>query len=54
MGNPHWAKKASQQLCANQDRWDKKLAVSSGLYNSPWLLDVAQESRLSPSVDVLL
>jgi len=32
---------------------EKKLAVSFGLYNSPRLLDVAQESRLSPSRDVV-
>jgi len=32
----------------------KKLAVSFGLCNSPRLLDIAQESRLSPSGDVLL
>jgi len=31
----------------------KKLAVSFALYNSPRLLDVAQESRLSPSGDVV-
>jgi len=33
---------------------EKKLAVSFGLYNSPRLLDVAQESRLSLSGDVVL
>ena len=35
-------------------RWEKKLAVSFGLCNSPRSFDVAQESRLSPSQDVLL
>jgi len=33
---------------------EKKLTVSFGLYNSVRLLDVAQDSRLSPSGDVLL
>jgi len=33
---------------------EKNLAVSFGLYNSPRLLDVAQESRLSPSGYVVL
>ena len=35
-------------------RREKKLAVFFGLYNSPRLLDVAQESRLSPSGDVVI
>ena len=32
----------------------EKLAASFASYSSPWLLDVAQESRLSPSGDVVL
>ena len=34
-------------------RREKKLAVFFGLYKSPRLLDVAQESRLSSSGDVV-
>jgi len=34
-------------------RREKKLAVSFGLYNRLRLLDVAQQSRLSPSGDVV-
>ena len=51
-----WPKlaKARSGLALTFHRWEKKLAVSFGLYNSPRLLDVAQESRLSPSGDVLL
>jgi len=46
--------KARSGLVPTFHRWEKKLAVSFGLYNSSRLLDVAQESRLSPSRDVLL
>jgi len=51
-----WPKlaKARSGLVPTFQRREKKLAVSFGLYNSPTLLDVAQESRLSPSGDVLL
>jgi len=46
--------KARSGLVPTFQRREKKLAVSFGLYNSPRLLDVAQESRLSPSGDVVL
>ena len=46
--------KARSGLVPTFQRREKKLAVSFGLYNSPRLLDVAQESRLSPSADVVL
>ena len=51
-----WLKlrKARSGLVPTFHCWEKKLAVSFGLYNSQRLLDVAQESRLSPSGDVLL
>ena len=50
---PKLAKATSGLVSAFQ--WqEKKLAVSFGLYISPRLLDVAQESRLSLSGDVLL
>jgi len=45
--------KARSGLVPTFQRWEKKLAVSFGLYNSPRLLDVAQESGLSPSGDVV-
>jgi len=41
--------KARSGLVPTFQRREKKLAVSFGLYNSPRLLDVSQESRLSPS-----
>ena len=43
--------KARSGLVPTFQRREKKLAVSFGSYNSPRLLDVAQESRLSPSGD---
>jgi len=43
---------ARSGLVPTFQRREKKLAVSFGLYISPRLLDVAQESRLSPSGDV--
>ena len=46
--------KVRSGLVPTFQRREKKLAVSFGLYNSPRLLDVAQESRLSPSGDVVL
>jgi len=46
--------KARSGLVTTFQRLEKKLAVSFGLYNSPWLLDVVNESRLSPSGDVVL
>jgi len=51
-----WPKlaKARMGLVPTFHRREKKLAVSFGLYNRPMLLDVAQESRLSPSGHVLL
>jgi len=51
-----WPKlaKARSGLMPTFQRREKKLAVSTGLYNSPILLDVAQESRLSPSRVVVL
>ena len=51
-----WPKlaKARGGLVPMFQRREKKLPVSFGLYNSPRLLDVAQESRLSPSWDVVL
>jgi len=45
--------KAGPGLVPTFQRREKKLSVSFGLYNSPRLLDVAQESRLSPSRDVV-
>jgi len=50
-----WPKlaKARFGLMPTFQRREKKLAVSCGLYNSPRLLDVAQESRLSPSGEVV-
>ena len=48
---PRLAKATSGLVSTFQSR-EKKLAVSFGLYNSPRLLDVAQESRLSSSGDV--
>jgi len=53
---PSWPKlaKARFGLVATFQRREKKLAVSFGLYKCPRLLDVAQESRLSPSGDVVL
>jgi len=45
--------KARTGLVPTFQRREKKLAVSCGLYNNPRLLDVAQESRLSPSQDVV-
>ena len=50
-----WRKlaKVRSGLVPTFQRREKKLAVSFGLYNRPWLLDVAQESRLSPSGDVV-
>jgi len=51
-----WSKlaKARSGLVPTFQRREKKLAVSFGLYNNPRLLDVAQESRFSPSGDVVL
>ena len=51
-----WPKlaKAKYGLVPTFQRREKKLAVSFGLYNSPRLLDVAQESSLLPSGDVVL
>jgi len=46
--------KARSGLVPTFQRREKKLAVSFGLYNSPRLLDAAQESRLSQSGDVVL
>jgi len=46
--------KARSGLVPTFQRREKKLFFSFGLYNSPSLLDVAQESRLSPSGDVVL
>ena len=43
--------KACSGLVRTFQRREKKRAVSFGLYNSPRLLDVAQETRLSPSGD---
>jgi len=50
-----WPKlaKARPGLVPTFRRREKKLAVSFGFYNRPRLLDVAQESRLSPSGDVV-
>jgi len=50
-----WPKlaKARSGLVPTFQRREKKLAVSFGLYNSPRLLDVAQEPRLLPSGDVV-
>jgi len=45
--------KARSGLVPTFQRRENKLAVSFGLYNSPRLLDVAQESTLSPSGDVV-
>ena len=45
--------KARSGLMPTFQRREKRLAVSFGLYNSPRLLDVAQESSLSPSGDVV-
>jgi len=50
---PKLAKARSGLLPTFQQR-EKKLAVSFGLYNSPRLLDVAQESRLLLFGDVVL
>jgi len=51
-----WPKLAKSRpgLVPTFQRREKKLAVSFGLYNSPKLSDVAQESKLSPSGDVVL
>jgi len=51
----YWPKlaKARSELVATFQRREKKLSVSFGLYNSPRLLDVAQDYRLSPSGDVV-
>jgi len=46
--------KARSGLVPTFQRREKKLAVSFGLYNSPRLLDVAQESRPSPPGNVVL
>jgi len=46
--------KARSGLVPTFQRRENKLAVSFELYNSPRFLDVAQESRLSPSGNVLL
>jgi len=46
--------KARSRLVLTFQWREKKLAVSFGLYNSPRLLDAAQESRLSLSGDVVL
>jgi len=46
--------KARSGLLPTFQRREKKLAVCFGLYNSPRLLDVAQESKLSRSGDVVL
>ena len=46
--------KARSGLVPTFQRREKKLEVSFGLYNSPRWLDVAQESRLSPSGDIVL
>jgi len=50
-----WPKlaKARSGLVPTLQRRDKKLAVSFGLYNSTRLLDLAEESGLSPSGDVV-
>jgi len=53
LSGPRLAKTRSGLVLAFQRR-EKKLAVSFGLYNSPRLFDVAQESRLSRSGDVVL
>ena len=47
---PSWPKlvKTRSGLVPTFQGREKKLVVSFGLYNSPRLLDVAQESRLSP------
>ena len=55
-GSPlSWPKlaKARSGLVPTFQRREKKLADSFVLYNSPRLLGVAQESRLSPSGDVV-
>ena len=51
-----WPKlaKARSGLVPTFQRREKKVDVFCRLYNSPRLLDVAQESRLSPSGDVAL
>jgi len=51
-----WPKLANAKsgLVPTFQRREKKLAVSFGLYNSPRLLDVAQESKLSLSGDFVL
>ena len=51
-----WPKlvKARSGLVPTFHRWEDKLAAPFRSYSSPRLLDVAQESRLSPSGDVLL
>ena len=46
--------KVRSGLVLTFQRQEKKLAVSFELYHSPRLLHVAQESRLSPSGDVVL
>jgi len=46
--------KARSELVPTFQQREKKLAVSFELYNSPRLLYVAQESRLSMSGDVVL
>jgi len=46
--------KARSGLVPTLQRREKKLAVCFGLYNSPKLLDAAQESRYSPSGDFVL
>jgi len=46
--------KARSGLVPTFQQREMKLAVSFGLYNSPRLLDVAQEYRLSPCGDVVL
>jgi len=49
-----WPKlaKARSGLVLTFHRREEKLAFSFGSYSSPRLLDVAHESRLSPSGDV--
>jgi len=51
-----WQKlaKGRSGLVLTFHRCEEKLTASFRSYNSPTLLDVAQESRLSPSGDVLL
>jgi len=50
-----WPKlaKVRSALVPTFQRKEKKLDVSFGLYNSPRLLDAAQESRLSPSGNIV-